>query len=562
MAAGMVIVLVLALWHPGVWQVWGLFAALLIGEGAYWQALHWTQGDKTVAASCLIIGSIALVGLTMAFFFDDLIVAFAVLGILLSLLSSLLLSRRAGRIAMWAVIVIGVPLTFLLRTSVLSALVLPLSGQTKDWVDLGVFLLTLFLGTYVVALSQEGTHLAFTRLVEQSNRLKIVNKELAHEIHERQQAEATLARLNSTLEALVAERTAEVVAEKEKSDAILRSVADAICVTDLDMRIQYVNEAFVTLTGYSAAEIIGRPLFWLLARENLDIERCVKILREMTDVPKQCQITMRRKEGRTYDAEMTAAPLHNGQGQRTGYVFSHQDITKFKALERARSQFITNVSHELRTPVTSLKLSIYLLKVERSPEKVAFYLQALETQTARLEHLIQDILEMVSLDSGQGVTVWEELSLATVLNEAVKSYRKQIEARSIELEIAPWPADLPLVKGDPFRLTQAIKEVLENALVFMPSGGKVTLTAAQVEVYGHPWVTLTVRDTGPGIAPDEQPKLFNRFFRGKLAESGHVPGTGLGLSIVYEIMRAHGGNVTVESKEGQGSAFTLWWPVE
>jgi signal transduction histidine kinase len=107
---------------------------------------------------------------------------------------------------------------------------------------------------------------------------------------------------------------------------------------------------------------------------------------------------------------------------------------------------------------------------------------------------------------------------------------------------------------------QALGEIVDNALAFTPAGGRVTLEAGTAERNRQTWVTVAVRDTGPGIPPQEQDKIFDRFFRGSLADSGQLHGTGLGLSIVHEIVRAHGGQVTVESGE-TGSTFTLWLPV-
>jgi signal transduction histidine kinase len=126
------------------------------------------------------------------------------------------------------------------------------------------------------------------------------------------------------------------------------------------------------------------------------------------------------------------------------------------------------------------------------------------------------------------------------------------------LAALPVPRDLLPVRGDNARLTQALGELVENAVLFTPAGGRVTIEVKTVEDQGYQWVAICVCDTGPGIPPEEQDLVFDRFFRGSLAESGHVPGTGLGLSIVQEIMQAHGGRVTVESEVGRGSTFTLW----
>lgn len=557
---GMLAAIVGAVQYARAWQAWVFVAVMALSLGGYALAVRWGQRGKVVAGSRLLIAIVTVIGLALALLFEDLIVAFAILGLLISLLAGVLISRRAGVVFTGGLILVGVVLIFVLRTPVFLSITLSLSQTTKDWVDLVAFLVTIFLGTYLVATSQDGTRMAFERLVEQSNRLKVLNRDLAHEIHERKQAEAALAQLNSTLEMLIAERTAEVVAEKDKSEAILRSVGDAISVTDLDMRIQYVNEAFVALTGYSSAEIIGRPMYTLMVQESAELDRRSRQFAWQTGAYTQREVAMRHKSGRTYDAVLTIASLHH-EDERTGYVFSHQDISKFKALERARSQFITNVSHELRTPVTSIKLSAYLLQVEKSAEKAAAYLQALERQSARLEHLIEDILAIASLDSGQGVTMWEPISLPVIVSDTATCYQNQANTHNVTLVVDTLPDDLPGVQGDAFRLEQALKELVENALIFTPSGGNVHITLAPVEAHARRWVTLSVQDTGPGILADEKPKLFNRFFRGALAESGHVPGTGLGLSIADEIVRAHGGYIDVQSEPGQGSTFTMWLPV-
>jgi len=560
LGAGMLIALIAAVQHSRAWQLWVFVAIMALSLGAYAAAVRWSRHGKVTAGSRMVISIVTVIGLALALLFEDLIIAFAILGLLISLLAGVLISRRAAYALAVGLILVSVALLGLTKTPLLLAVVLDLNAWTKQWVSLIVFLVTLFLGTYLMATSHEGTLMAFERLVEQSNKLKVANKDLAHEIHERKQAEAALAHLNSTLETLVAERTAETVAERDKSEAILRSVGDAISVTDLDMRIQYVNEAFVTLTGYSSAEVIGRPMYTFMLQETVELDRRSRQFAWQTGAYTQREVAMRHKSGRVYDAVLTIASLQH-EGERTGYVFSHQDVTKFKALERARSQFITNVSHELRTPVTSIKLSAYLLQAEKSTEKAAAYLHALERQAARLEHLIEDILEIASLDSGQGVTAWEPISLSAIIDETATCYQRQAEARNLMLVVEPLPDDLPPVKGDQFRIVQALKELVENALIFTLPGGEVHISTAPVEAHGRPWVTLAIQDTGPGILPDEKPKLFNRFFRGALAESGHVPGTGLGLSIADEIVRAHGGYISAESTPGQGSTFAIWLPV-
>ena len=375
----------------------------------------------------------------------------------------------------------------------------------------------------------------------------------------RQRAEEALRELNATLEAQVAARTAEIRAEKEKSETILSSVGDAIVMVDLEMRAQYVNDAFIALTGYTAGEVMGQSHVDLLAGEVM-AEQSWQSLRLALDKGEvwQGEVTARRKDGRTYEAALTIAPMRDAAGRLVGYVSSHRDISRFKDLDRARSRFITNISHELRTPVANMKLYVHLLRKGMSAEKTERYIEVVSEQVERLEHLIQDILEMTELDSGQAMKAWEPVSLPTVISDTVIRYQSQAEAAGLALIAMPVPPDLPAVKGDQSRLAQALGELVENAVIFTPTGGRVIIEAGAVEEEGQRWVTVAVRDTGPGISPEEQERVFDRFYRGSLAESGHVPGTGLGLSFVEEIMRAHGGRVTVDSEEGQGSTFTLW----
>jgi signal transduction histidine kinase len=141
-------------------------------------------------------------------------------------------------------------------------------------------------------------------------------------------------------------------------------------------------------------------------------------------------------------------------------------------------------------------------------------------------------------------------------------YRERAETAGLCLKTSPAPADLPVVMGDQARLSQALAEIVENAITFTHTGGTIVLTAGQIVDADQRWVTVAVRDTGPGMTLEEQEKAFDRFFRGHLAESGHIPGTGLGLSFAQEVLRAHGGRVTLESALNVGSTFTLWMLAE
>ena len=355
--------------------------------------------------------------------------------------------------------------------------------------------------------------------------------------------------------------TAEVEVEQEKSAVILREVGDAIAMFDSDRRIQYVNPAFVALTGFPEDEALGQNLFALLGDDAVGEQDRPSLDAALASGEDwQGEITVRRKNGRLYDAHLTLAPIHDAAGRLQGYVSSHEDISRLKDLDRARSRFLTSISHELRTPATTLKLYANLLRQGVRPEKADEYLQTIDLQADRLGDLIQDVLEMTVLDGGQAVNAWQPVQVASLIDNLLTRFESMASRAEIEFTALPTPADLPVVNGDQARLMQALGELVENALTFTPAGERVTLSAVSQEAEGRSWLVVAVQDTGPGIPADEQEKVFDRFFRGQLADPGHIPGTGLGLSMAQTIARAHGGRIEVRSQEGQGSEFALWLP--
>ena len=381
---------------------------------------------------------------------------------------------------------------------------------------------------------------------------------LLYDVTEREQAKEALRRLNATLEAQVEVRTLQIQAEQQKTGAILRSVGDAIATTSSGLKVIYVNPAFVALTGYQIDEIQGKPWKELLGAGLSAIQQ--QALDRALDENEswQGELLMRRKDGRTYDADVTFAPMRDDEGTLIGFVLSHRDISHVKELSRARSQFMANVSHQFRTPVTNLKLYAQLLRKGLGPERTERFLQVIEDQVNRLAYLVDDVLEMAELDSGLAAVQWKPLALPMLVTTVVEAWQQQAEERGITLQAEPLPAEMPLVYGDVTRLVQALGELLKNALTFTPEGGRVTVGAGEVAENEQRWATLWVQDTGPGVLPEEEQRIFERLYRGRLAESGQIVGTGLGLSKVQQIVDAHGGRVTVDSQAEAGSRFVLW----
>ncbi len=229
---------------------------------------------------------------------------------------------------------------------------------------------------------------------------------------------------------------------------------------------------------------------------------------------------------------------------------------QLKELDRLKSRFISEVSHELRTPITNLSLYLDLL-TQSKPERQAYYLDVLRRQTDRLTQLIEDILSLSRLELSRDKIKLRPVDLNEVVRTAVASLSPRIAEAGLTLTQKLLP-DLPPIHGEPIQLSLIVSHLVSNAIQYTFAGGIVVRTGLNEEGTA---VYLQVMDTGKGINPADIDHLFDRFYRGQRASQSNIPGTGLGLAIVKEVVDLHGGDVGVESVEGEGATFTVWLPV-
>jgi signal transduction histidine kinase len=236
-----------------------------------------------------------------------------------------------------------------------------------------------------------------------------------------------------------------------------------------------------------------------------------------------------------------------------------QVLEQAVAAERVKAQFVADVSHELRTPLTNIGLYLDLLELSHDDRREE-YMATLRRETDRLGRLIEQLLSMSHLDTGQAELRPVPTDLNALLKVLVGDRARLIGRKGLKLELLPEPG-LPLVQADPQYLMQVMTNLLSNAVNYTSAGGRITLVTAVGTWDGQGYATLTVRDTGPGIPDEEQQHIFDRFYRGVAARASGVAGTGLGLAISRDIMIRHGGRLTVHSVVGNGSSFTLWLPL-
>jgi signal transduction histidine kinase len=229
--------------------------------------------------------------------------------------------------------------------------------------------------------------------------------------------------------------------------------------------------------------------------------------------------------------------------------------SELESLERVRRDLVANVSHELKTPISALRahLENLLDGVERPDSRT---LQVMLAQSERLGRLVDQLLELSRLESGDLPLRREEVRLRPLVSRVVSEIEVTRARRDVELS-QDVPEDLPAIFADAERVHQVLFNLLDNAVRFTPSGGRVRVTASR----HNGSVDVAVADTGPGIAPEHLPRLFDRFYRVDMARSREDGGTGIGLAIARSVVEAHGGRIWAESEPGKGSTFTFELPV-
>jgi signal transduction histidine kinase len=224
-------------------------------------------------------------------------------------------------------------------------------------------------------------------------------------------------------------------------------------------------------------------------------------------------------------------------------------------LEQLRRNMVGDVAHELRTPLTNIRGYLEAARDGLVTPDMAL-VDNLYEEVMLLNRLVDDLQDLALAEAGQLPLERRPVEVSEVARMATEAIRPQVEARGLELSL-DLPSDLPPVAADPHRIGQVLRNLFNNALEFTPHGGQITLTAR----LDGTWVCLEVSDSGPGIAPEQLPFVFERFYRADSSRARATGGAGLGLAIVKQLVEAHGGRVWVKSTSGAGSLFGFTLPV-
>ena len=337
----------------------------------------------------------------------------------------------------------------------------------------------------------------------------------------------------------------QLSAERDTLSAVLDTMADGVIVTEPAGHVVLLNPAARDMLGIGADRVEG-PRLVELVRDN-----------EIHQVINNCQSDQARHEAEVSllfprkHLSAIATPLDNNGG----VLLTLHDLTRVRQVETSQKEFVSNVSHELRNPMASIKAMVETLEsgAVNDPQVSLDFLGRMHGDVDRINGLVNDLLELSRMESGQFRIEVEPIALIPVVQSVEKKFNEATTVQDVRI-VNNIVNDLPPVMADGEKLTQVFVNLVENSLKFTPSGGEISIHADTVGAD----VQILLKDTGIGVAPQHLPYLFERFY--KVNRSRRDSGTGLGLSIVKQLVEAHGGQISVESQEGEGCTFTFTIP--
>ena len=336
--------------------------------------------------------------------------------------------------------------------------------------------------------------------------------------------------------------------EQSKLDTVLSNMADGVIVTDKEGNISLANHAAEKLFGFRAEAIISKTVIEVTHDHEIDnlAKRCLAREEQLNS---QIELTSAGKYLRVIAIPITGKIL-------SGCLLLLQDLTEMRNLQTMRQELVGNISHDLRTPLAGIKIMVETLRDGAIDDKNAAidFLTRIENEVDRLTQMVSELTELSRIEAGSTELNKENLNLNELINEAVIQLRPLADKQRITLN--PVLSDtLPSAKVDRDRLSQTITNLIHNAIKFNRSGGSVTITTSSDDKT----ITVKVIDTGIGIPKANLPHVFERFY--KADKSRTNSGSGLGLAIAKHTIEAHGGTITAQSEEGNGSTFSFTIPL-
>jgi two-component system phosphate regulon sensor histidine kinase PhoR len=358
-------------------------------------------------------------------------------------------------------------------------------------------------------------------------------------------------------------------------------MVEGVVAVDARQRIVLANEAARRLFDFRPPTVEGRPLLEVI--RNHDLHEAVTSV-FTTSEPLRLELRRPGPPAKTIDIHVQPLPGEPCEG----VVLVIHDTTALRRLEAIRREFVANVSHELKTPLSSIKAYTETLRngALRDPENCDRFLGRIEEQTERLTRLIMDMLMLARIESDHQAFDFVSLDVLPIVKKCIDDHRGAADAKRITLQStngAAIDARTPCrVRADREGIREMLDNLVDNAIKYTPEGGQISITWSTNGIQPpspngqqptsnsprpqhaipspQPTIRISIRDSGIGIKPEDQERIFERFYRVDKARSRELGGTGLGLSIVKHLAQSMNGTVAVSSEVGHGSTFTIELP--
>ena len=355
----------------------------------------------------------------------------------------------------------------------------------------------------------------------------------------------------------------EMVKSEEKYRVLAETSADGVFTTDTLGRLTYVNPSLEDLVGRRKGKILATPFREYLSESSVYLfQQAVMEARKKGHTIKNIELEIIHREGYEIPIEVNIAPLTKDEGF-IGIECTVRDVSgrmrvvrELKLSEKLRTEFMNIVAHELKSPVTPIKGYLELIESDKDvSETIKNWARIGLRNAERLMRLVNDILDVSRLDTDTMRFNMEKINLIPILDDTAEDMETVIKNKNLRF-IKEIPKELPEIIGDKYRVSQVLKNLLENAIKFTDFGS-ITLRAEEKENYLY----ITVEDTGIGFSNDESTKIFTKFYQAYTGDDRKNEGTGLGLFICKEIIKKHKGEIWAESQVGKGSVFTFKIPI-
>jgi PAS domain S-box-containing protein len=344
--------------------------------------------------------------------------------------------------------------------------------------------------------------------------------------------------------------------EQQLSDAIIQSIFEPVIVTDAKGHLLKLNQAATELLGKSASDRMalvntpGGEKILNAVRNAVSMQR--SITGEATSEGEATLLPMRIGSAqRNY--RLRTSPMRDAEGKLLGAVTVLEDVTQMQDIDRFKTRFLSVASQKLRDPLQRLRLALYALTRGHAGELRSLQTEILagaSNEAEKLDDLMADLIEVAELDTGRREMKPERLRPIDVLEDAYHRFREQAREKNVEIEVVTF-SDLSYITADRRALRSIMDNLLSNALRYTPAGGHIHLRASEIK----DGIQFAVQDNGRGIEAERLPSIFGRF------TGGSGDGTGLGLALVRRLVETLGGQISVESRLGQGTTFSFTLPI-